>query len=247
MLAKLKNPYLAILSLWISSMATTYIFSSGVVAAFTIFLTGLLPFITILLWLARSETGKNIYSYFTKWHTGIFLAWFLFAYTIYAKKWAAEFINNIFHVDANNLGITYTLLAALFTPFGILYQDDVIASLWNTIIAVAIIWGGILPLTLFLPIKMKKVAKIFGFSFIVIFLSSVFVGVAANLSSKKELLVINFALWADFNSKTLCTNDWTKNAKSVLFLGGDRVLAYTPENPINHRFTAETCDYKRSF
>ena len=241
----LKNSYLTVLLAWLIAIILSITSSNGIIAALTLFFTGLLPFIFILLWLAKSKTGESIRGYFSKWHTGIMLIWFLFAYSIYAKKWAAAFINDIFHVDANSLGITYTLLAALFTPLGILYQGGILASLWITVIVIAIFLMGILPFLLLLPIKFKTLAAFTGTTFLVVFLSSVFIGITAGFASNKELLVTRFALWADFNEKHLCTNDWSNRAQSVLFLGGDRVLAYIPGNPQGSRYVPETCDFAK--
>lgn len=220
--------------------------SNSIVAAVAVFFTGVLPFIFIALWLSLSETGTSIRSHFKRWHFTLIFTWILFAYTIYARKWAASLINEIFHIDASSLGITYTLLAALYTPFGIFYQEAVVSALWNAIILIAVVWGGLFPFMLFLPIKLGKVARFFGVSILVILLSSVFIATVANLSLNKKNLISEFAIWADFNSSNLCSDDWTKNAQSVVFLGGDRVLAYKPANPTGSRFVPETCNYSKT-
>lgn len=247
MLEKFKSPYIAFLTFWLLCIFTFLASKSGPIAAFTIFYTGLLPFIYIVLWVSKSETGMKLRENAKNWHVAIGMSWFVFGYAIYSQKWAAGIINDVFLVDAGNLGITYTLLAFLFTPFGMLYQESIISVLWNTLIVVGMIWGGVFPILLMLPIPFKKVAKIIGGSFLIVALSSFFIGVVSNLALNKESLVQRFALWADFNSNHLCTDDWSKKTESVLFLGGDRVLAYQPQNPEGSQFTPETCNYAKSF
>lgn len=246
-LSKLKKSYLVVFALWIVTVAVAYISKSGAVAAFTIFLTGVLPFIVVLIWLAGSVTGKAIRGYFKKWHASILLLWFLFVYSIYAKKWAASLINEVFHVDANFLGITYTLLAALFTPFGILYQQSILENLWAAVIVAGVAMAGFFPFMLLLPIGFKKIVKIVGFTFGVVYLSSFFVAIVASISVGKKNLVREFALWADFNTEHLCNDSWASKAYGVVFLGGDRVLVYLPTNPDGSRFVVETCDFSKSF
>ncbi|WP_248749233.1 hypothetical protein [Pseudomonas sp. MWU15-20650] len=246
MLRWLKNPYLVVLVLWLSAIALTYLSSNGLVAAATIFFTGLLPFIFIWLWLAVSNTGISVRSYFSKWHTGILLTWLIFIYSIFAKQWAAALINEIFHIDANSLGITYTLLAALFAPFGLLYQESFLASLWSAFIIVSVCMAGIIPILLILPVAFKKLAKFTLLVFAVAFFSSVFIGITANLSAHKQMLVEKFALWADFNAHHLCSDDWASTAESVVFLGGNRVLAYFPKNPDGRRFMPKTCNFGKN-
>jgi hypothetical protein len=245
LIEKLKSPYSILLVTWVCLIVLTLLTTSGLISAITIFYTGLLPFIGVILWFAYSKTGQAIVINFRKWHFAILLSWFSFAYVIYSQKWAASLLNEMFYVDASNLGITYTLLAFLFTPFGIIYQETIVANLWNTMLVIFMLWGGIFPLLLVLPIPVKKVLKVMGVSFIVIFLSSFFISSVANLTFKKEFLIKNFALWADFNSSHLCTDTWSDKAESVLFLGGNRVLVYTPSKI--KKFSAETCNFGKSF
>ena len=245
LIEKLKSPYLILLLSWVGLIVLALLTTSGLISAITIFYTGLLPFLGIVLWFAYSKTGQAIVTNFKKWHFAVIFSWFLFAYAIYSQKWAASLLNEIFYVDAGNLGITYTLLAFLFTPFGIIYQETIVANLWNTMLVVFMLWGGIFPLLLVMPIPIKKVLKVMSVSFIVIFLSSFFIGSVANLAFKKDSLIKNFALWADFNSSHLCTDTWSDKAESVLFLGGNRVLVYTPSNI--KKFSSETCNFGKSF
>ncbi|HEY9016849.1 hypothetical protein [Thiomicrospira sp.] len=247
MLDKLKNDYILVLLFWLLSIFIFMMTKSGLVAAFSIFYTGLLPFVYIVLWLSKSEIGKNIRKHAKKWHIAVGISWFLFAYAIYAQKWAAGVINQVFFVDASNLGITYTLLAFLFTPFGMLYQESILSGLWNTLIIAAMIWGSIFPMLLMLPIPFKRIAYVFVFSFLVIGFFSLFIGAVTNLVVNKELLIKRFALWADFNNNHLCSDNWANTTDSVLFLGGERVLIYQSKKPENSQFSVKTCNFEKSF
>ena len=81
----------------------------------------------------------------------------------------------------------------------------------------------------------------------IIFLASFFVTTTAKLLTHKNLLIREFAVWADFNAKHLCTDEWVKDAHSVLFLGGNKVLVYTPSNAEGSRFASKICNYKNTF
>lgn len=247
MLEKIKNPYVTFFLLWLLSIGAFAVTKLGIIAAFSIFYTGVLPFIYLSLWFSKSEVGQKLREHAKKWHIAIWLSWIVFAYAIYSQKWASNLINEVFNIDAGNLSITYTLLAFLFTPFGMLYQESVVSALWNALVVTGIIWGGIVPLLLMLPIPMKKVGKIVGVSFLVISLSSFFIGVASNLALNKKLMVQGFALWADFNANHMCTDKWALTTDSVLFLGGERVLIYQPNKSIGSQFSAKKCNFEKSF
>ncbi|MFC3025366.1 hypothetical protein ACFODT_16295 [Vibrio zhugei] len=247
MKVNLKSPYFIILTLWLLLLGTTILTSNGIVAAVTIFITGLLPFLLFVFWFSVSLVGKSIRENLKKWHWAVIFTWVAFAYALFAQKWTASFLNEIFYIDGSSLGITSTLLAVLFTPFGIFYQETVVGGLWNALIFAGLIWGGLLPILFLLPIGFKKVLKILGVSLLVIFLFSFFVGTITNLSSNAKLITKQFALWADFNSNHLCTDSWSKEAASLLYLGGDRVLVYSPIRPVNQQFHVEHCNFERNF
>lgn len=245
--AILKNPYIAVISLWLGLIALTYSTSIRAFAAASILMTGLIPFILSIFWIGRSEIGIGLREQLKKkWHLAVMLTTFVFIYTLFAKQWAAAFINDIFHVDASHLGITYTLLVVLYAPFGLLYQPSVVSSLWATIISTGIIWGGILPMALVLPAKLKAILKVVGVSFLILFLFSLFIGGVSRLPAEAKNLTKTFALWADFNSQHLCTDSWATGTESVLFLGGDRVLVYQANNPLV-QFQAQTCNFAKVF
>ena len=242
-----KSPYFIIIALWLILLAITILTLNGIIAAITIFMSGLLPFLLFIFWFSISPLGNSIRGNLTKWHWAVIFTWVIFAYTIFAQKWAASFLNEIFYVDSGSLGITKTLLAVLFAPFGIFYQETIVGGLWNALIFAGMILGGLLPILLLLPISFKKVLKTFGVSLLIILLSSCFIGTITNLSSNAKLITKQFALWADFNSNHLCTDSWSKDAESLLYLGGDRVLVYSPMRPINQQFHVEHCNFEKNF
>lgn len=242
----LKTPYSLVFISWLIIIILTVITSNSVVAAIAICLTGILPFIFMALWVSLSDVGVRIRHHFKKWHYAVIFGWILFAYTIYARKWAASLINEIFHVDATSLGITYTLLAALYAPIGFFYQEWFVGGMWSVLIIVSMVVGLLSPFIILVWIASPKVFKLIGCGLAALFVCSIFLGVVANLSLYKNNLIREFAVWADFNSSHLCKNGWAKDAQGVVFLGGDRVLTYMPKNPQGSRFVPQTCDYAMS-
>lgn len=150
-------------------------------------------------------------------------------------------------VDAENLGVTYKVLAFFFTPFGIFYQESILSGIWMVFSIFGLILSGLLPVLLIVPAPFKIVIRIFGMSFLTVFLFSFFIVITSSLALNKESLIKSFALWADFNSNNLCTDDWAKKTESVIFLGGKYVLAYQPEGPNGKQFSVETCNYEKKF
>jgi len=243
-----KNAYLNTIYLWIVFLVISFIWSESIFSAVTIFYTGIMPFVLVVIWLSISETGTSIRSMVKKWHVAIFISWAVFAYAVYAQKWASAYINDIFYVDAGNLGITYTVLAVLFTPFGVFYQPSFISSLQSGLLVLGMFTAPFIVLLLILPISFKEVVSLIFKACFGIFLSAFLLSAIFNLSNNMTNMTRSFALWADFNSKHMCSdNVWVKEAESVLFLGGDRVLVYTPSKPEGERFSSKTCNFSKSF
>jgi len=244
---KLKNPYFIVIVAWLATIGLTALTLNSIVAAITVFFTGILPFVLIILWFSTSETGKSIRAYFKKWHVAILFSWFILLYSLYAQKWAATHLNVLFNIDGNNFDITSTLLAVLFTPFGLLYQENIVGSAWTALIIVSMVLGSALPFLLFLTIPFKKILKITGMSFLILTLSSFFLGTIGHLTKNLKVMTKNIALMTDFNENHLCTDEWSKKAQSVIFLGGEKVLAYFPLNQEGNKFIVKSCDYKKTF
>ncbi|MBH1931080.1 hypothetical protein NGC36_23020 [Serratia rubidaea] len=236
------NPYFLFL---VFIILLAMIIKSSLISALAIFYTGVFPFICIVRWISKSGIGGEIINKSKKWHIAVYISWFIFLYSIYAQKWAAETINQIFPIDATKLSITYKLLAFLFTPFGIFYQQSVLSGFWDFLIVIVTLLSVFIPVLLIINVSFKKVAKITVISFVFMVSSTFFISVISKISFNKNELITNFALWADFSNYHLCTGDWVSNTDSVLFLDGGYVLAYHQRNSKDTRFTVERCNYKR--
>lgn len=244
---KFWNVYLSLFATWTLVIAISLTTGSILLSTISIFYTGLLPFICIILFISRSIIGKRLESIKKKWHFAMYLSWIIFIYSIFAEKWASETLNNIFQINAAYLSITYKLLAFLFAPFGIVYQTYILSGVWLSFIIIGLVLSTILPLFLIFNVPFKLFGKVFGVFFLIFIFISFSVPMLSTIISHQEKLIIKFALWADFNSKSLCTDSWVKNSESILFLDGNRVLAYHPHNPDGYQFTVETCNYNKSF
>lgn len=213
--------------------------------------TTALPFICITLWFSKSDIGKSLRTYFATWHYVIFFSTLVFIYYIFAQRWAANLINEIFLVDAGHLSITHTLLTFLYIPLAMIYKESLLANLKIILLMLSIVLVPFLWLRFCLADELGIEFKIDFYSFfkslaIIPFLLF-FLTIVSTLLKAKSEFITEFALWADFNNKHLCTNSWSLNANSVLFLGGNQVLVYQDNKPKGESFLVEQCDFKRKF
>lgn len=242
----LLNPYSVILLLWmgLAHLATVYLtpyFVFGVIK-----LKAAMTFLLTFVWLARSNVGKRGAQLLEKWHWRVTLGVFLFIYAIFAKQWAAVTINQIFHVDASSLGITSIGVAAFYIPLQLLYNMTLIIPLWIISVIISVLWIYALVGLLFTQTKLWKVLVVAGSAFAFVYLTNFFFTTIVNIVRDRDIFITRFALWADFNSEHLCTDAWTKDADSVLFLGGDWVLAHYPNGPTGERLKPARCNFARS-
>lgn len=233
--------------LWVVMIVVALLSANVFISGILIIYTGLLPFINATLWLSLSETGKKIRESLKVWHWAVMSSWLIFVYSLYAQKWTAGVINEIFHVDAESFGITYGLLAFLFTPVGLLYQQSVIGAAFTIFFVGAMILVTLIPFALITDIPFKKIAKSSALFFLCVFLMSFFLTTASNISRHLNDVTMRFAIWADFNEHHLCTNPWSTRSKGVIFLGGNKVLVYFPRNEKGSQFKVESCDLQESF
>lgn len=244
---KFWNVYLSVFTAWMLIIIISLITGSAFLSAISFIYTGLLPFICITLLISRAIIERKIESMKKKWHFAVYISWIIFIYSIFAQKWASETLNNIFQVNAGYLGITYKLLVFLFAPFGIVYQAYILSGVMLIFILITLALCIIPALFLIFNIPFKPFRKaLCVFSLIFIFISCS-IPMLSNIIFHQKELIIKFALWADFNSKNLCTDSWVKNTESILFLDGGRVLAYHPNKPDGYQFTVETCNYNKTF
>jgi hypothetical protein len=109
---------------------------------------------------------------------------------------------------------------------------------------------GLAPLivfSLFTEIKIKTIAKWSALLLCCIYLVSFFLTTAENISKNVNNVALSFALWADFNEKHTCTDNWVAEATGVIFLDGEKVLAYFPKNTNGKHFEVKTCNLQKTF
>ncbi|MCG5510202.1 hypothetical protein, partial [Ectothiorhodospira lacustris] len=239
-----KRVSIALVAAWVVSIAATLLIGNAWIALGSMFLGGALPFVLLAIWLPQSRLGKFIKEAASVWQLRIFGVGALFAYSIYASKWARGVINKIFHVDPGHFGISTTLLAVLYAPFGLIYRQDVIGWLWVGFILLGTLLTYVLPLSLLTPNRPALGWKAWVGSVLFILVGAFFLTMSFHLASSFEPLVERFAVWADFHENHLCTNVSAQGAEAVVFIGGDQVLAYFPDNHMGSRFSVESCNYR---
>lgn len=242
------NKYLNTIYVWMGLVVLAFFSKQIVILALAIIYTGFLPFFNAIIWLSVSDAGKKIREKLKVWHWTLISSWILFFYSLYAQKWTAGVLNEIFHVDAKNFGITYSLLAFLFTPIGLLYHETITGYGYAVLIVVAGFMVYAIPVALLTDIPLKTILKHSAVFFLSVFLISFFLSMVSILPKRLNDIAIGFALWADFNSNHLCADEWSDKSESVIFLGGQSMLVYYPANQEGSRFQVEVCQsWKKSF
>lgn len=241
------NKYLNTIYIWVALVAISLLSKHIFLLSLAIIYTGFLPFLNVVLWLSVSDAGTKLREKLKVWHWAIIFSWLLFIYSLYAQKWTAGVLNGIFHVDAGNFIITYSLLAFLFTPFGLLYHETVTDYAYTIFIVGAVILACAIPAALLTNIKFKKILKYSAIFFSGVLLISFFLTMVSILPKYLDDITTKFALWSDFNSSHLCADEWSKKSESVIFLGGPNMLAYYPSNELGQKFKVEVCQSWKSF
>lgn len=242
-----KNKYLNTIYIWIFLVVASLASKDISLLSLAIIYTGFLPFLNSVFWLSISDTGKKLREKLKIWHWAVIFSWLLFLYSLYAKKWAAGILNGVFHVDAGNFSITYSLLAFLFSPIGLLYHETITGYAHAIFIVIASFLVYAIPAALLTDIKFKKILKHSVVFFSGVFLTSVFLSMVSILPKYLNHITVRFALWSDFNSSHLCADEWSNNTESVIFLGGSNMLVYYPLNKSGQKFKVEVCQSWKSF
>ncbi|HDY7887654.1 TPA: hypothetical protein ACGUWK_004373 [Vibrio vulnificus] len=242
-----KNYYVNSVLLWIVLIVLGLLTANIYIMATTMVYTGMLPFINIVLWFSISELGCKLRKHLKTWHWAVIASWLIFLYSLYAQKWTAGVLNDVFHVDPSHFTITYSLLAFWFTPVGIFYQDSVVGSVFAIFMVTALVFITFLPFVLLSKLPMKKILKVTVLFFLTIFLVSFLLQTASNISNRVGDIALNFALWADFNESHLCSDEWVKQSQRVIFLGGDKVLVHDPSSEVGRQFKVESCNMRKVF
>lgn len=242
-----KRVSLFLVALCVLSIIATLLTRNPWIAFTSIFLGGALPFALLAIWLPSSRIGKFVRGASSVWQLRIFGVSALFAYSLYAQKWASDLINELFFVDSRYLGTSTTVFAILFAPFGLLYRQDVISWLWIIFILVSTVLTYVLPLSLFTPSRPALGWKAWVGSLLFVLVVAFVLTMSTHLANSFKPLAMRFAVWADFNENHLCTDNWTNESNSVVFLGGQEVLVYFPSRPLGRRFSVESCNFAKTF
>lgn len=242
-----KRVSLLLIVAWVASVATTLLFGNIWVALTSMFLGGALPFALLAIWLPRSRPGQFVRAAASVWQLRIFGVSAIFIYGIYANKWAGDVINELFGVDPSHFGLSKTVLAVLFAPFGLVYRQDVVGWLWGIFLLITVLLTCVLPLSLLAPERPAIGWKAWVGGFLFICLGAFALTMSANIARSFHPLAMRFAIWADFNESHLCTDEWAGKPNSVVFLGDHRVLVYFPQNSTGNSFSVESCNYAKGF
>lgn len=235
-----------VIIIWFSLLVLTIITGWGGFALAAVAITGAMPFILAVFWLSLSERGKSFREMLNIWHIRTFFISFLFCYGLYGSRWASVTLNQLFNVDAGNFPLTYALLTVFFTPFGIFYRPELVGTaldLFNIAAALIIPYYIIY---LLVSGSVENRGKKFIYVIAGTFLTVAALAMTYNISKNFLFGVKSFALWSDFNEHHLCTDTWVSGAESIVFLGGNNVLVYSP-NQQGNKFSAETCDAQKKF
>lgn len=242
-----KKVSFVLVAAWVASIVAMLLIGNFWIAITSVFLGGALPFVLLAIWLPRSRLGQFVQAAASVWQLRIFGVSALFVYSVYANKWAGDVINELFGVDPSHFGVSTTVLAVLFAPFGLIYRQDVVGWLWVIFILLGVLLTYILPLSLLAPERPALGWKAWVGGFLFILVGSFVLAMSSNIARSFHPLAMRFAIWADFNESHLCTDDWASKPNSVLFLGDQRVLVYFPQNPVGNHFSVEPCNYAKSF
>lgn len=230
-----------LLVIYVVSVLVSAFAQSAVLAAISIFLSGILPIALFVLWISSLKPIKEI-TVLLYIRALIWLA--VFVYGVLAHKWASDVVNEMFKVDPSLFGSSTVFLAAVYGPIGVLYKPAI------TVIQVAelLFFFAIPFFALFLfdstVRKNLTVKKIVAAA--IVALSVVFIVPMTGLILKNfNRVTESLALWADFNEKHRCVNPELKRAKSVVFLSDTNVLAYFPSEIYEDRYQVVPCLYKQ--
>lgn len=241
------NIHLNTIYLWVALIAVAFIKMNIYTITVLFIYTGYLPHINALFWLSLSNTGKQIRERLKIWHWAIIFSYIVFIYSLYAQSWAAALLNETFFIDPSKFGITEAFLTVLIAPVSLLYYPDYLAGIHTATIIVSMFIFPFLGVAMLAGFSLKKTFKITASILALTFLMSFFVTLMLSFTMHVKDVTRTFALNTDFNSSHLCNDEWSAKSKSVIFLGGDKVLAYFEGHELGKQFEVVDCDHKKSF
>lgn len=204
---------------------------------------GYLPVGLIVWWIAASDKFAKMRDSVKKPWPAIILSVVLAVYWLYSHKWAGDEINDIFAVDPRFFPVTTTVLAWLLTPFGVIGSKGILPTVVSFLCAalVAVLsWTLIAVLFVRGATFMERLKGGLVLCVAIAFSASYGSSVIYLMQAYRPV-VKRFAIWADFNSRHLCSGLWSKDVESVLFLDGDKVLAHYRNGPFE--FQVEQCEF----
>lgn len=241
------NIYLNSLCLWVALIAVSFFEPNVYTLSALLIYTGYLPHVNALFWLSLSKTGEKIRARLKVWHWAVVASYIIFMYSLYAQSWAAALLNEIFSIDPAAFSITASFLTVLVAPVSLLYYPDYLAGIHTATIIISMFLIPLLGVLVAAGFSLKTTFKILGGVFVSIFLVSFFVTLMFSFTMHVKDVARTFALNTDFNSFNLCKDEWSNKSKSVIFLGGNKVLAYFESRDPGKQFEVVNCDYAKSF
>jgi uncharacterized membrane protein len=241
------NVYFNTILVWIALIIIAFVEMNIYTITALFIYTGYVPHINILLWFSFSNIGKQIREKVKLQHWAVIMSYIIFIYFLYAQSWAASLINGIFHIDPVKFGITESFLIVLIAPVSLLYYPDHLAVLHTGTILASMLIAPILVLGVIAGFSPKKVFKAIGVVLLVTFLMSFFSTLMFKFTLHTKDVAEKFALYTDFNTVHMCNDEWAKEATSLIFLGGSKVLVYSEKMKAGARYKVQTCDLAKSF
>ena len=180
------------------------------------------------------------------WHWAILIPYLIFVYSIYARSWSASLLNETFPVDPSKFGITDSIVTVLIAPMSLLYYPELLAGVHSVVILISLFIVPLFGLALLAGFPFIKTLKSLGKLFAAVFFVSFFVTIMFNMNNHLQDIVRNFALNTDFNKHHPCSNEWASKAESLVFLGGDLVYVYFPNEVTEKSFQFKNCDFNGS-
>ncbi|WP_428943126.1 hypothetical protein ACQK5W_09990 [Pantoea sp. FN060301] len=213
-------------------------------AGTALIITCLAPFYFVLAWFSVSSWGKYLRASSARfWMVGVLFSVFLFLFFILSRQWANGAINQVFSVDPSLLPLTAQLITPLYIPFNFIFNDIVS----NGILIVSVLLAlTISPVLFFWLIvnggeKWQKTLLRVALLVLVNGLISYSAQIFQRVGTIKNDLIVNVALWADFNDRDYCRNAWAAQSHKTLFLSAEKVMVFFPDNPPPLRLQIKEC------
>lgn len=232
--------------LWLLVLMPALFFFTGNIyfAGTALIVTCLAPFYFVLAWFSVSSWGKSIRASSARfWMVGVLFSVFLFLFFILSRQWANGAINQVFSVDPSLTPLTAQLITPLYIPFNFIFNDIVS----NGILIVSVLLALIISPLLFVWLivnggeEWKRTFLRFALLLLATGLISYSAQIFQRVGTFKNELIVNVALWADFNDRDYCRDVWAMLPHKTLFLSAEKVMVFFPDNPAPLRLQIKQC------